>query len=574
MEPEHLIHVAAGRRPADLVLRNGRIVNVVSNEIHEGDVAIVGDRIVGIGDYQGKETVDLAGHYICPGFIDGHVHIESTMLTVYEFAKVVVTHGTTAVVADPHEIANVMGSEGIRFMLSSSKYCPIHVYVMLSSCVPASQFESAGAELSAIDLLPLLSDEWVLGLAEVMNYPSVVAGTGEIVNKLKVARGRVIDGHAPGLSGKALNAYVAAGVQSDHECTTVEEAREKLRLGLHIMIREGSAARNLDALLPLVTPETADRFIFVTDDKDVDDLRAEGHIDYMVRRAIAQGVPPVTAIKMAAFTAARYFGLHDQGVVAPGHKASLAILEDLKDCRVSRVYQSGKLIALDGQYVETDSRRPRTPILRSTVNVHWLEPEHLAVQVDHTADTVKVRVIDVAEASIVTRHSVEQVPVVGGRISADPARDLAKLAVIERHQASGNVGLGFVRGFGLQGGALASSVAHDSHNLVVVGTNDADMFAAAVHVVKIRGGFCVVKDGQVLADVPLPIAGLMSTEPAEVLSQQLQELNEAARKLQCRLRRPFMTLSFLSLSVIGSLKLTDQGLIDVDRFERIDLVVP
>jgi len=572
MEPEHLINVAMGRKPADLVLRNGRIVNVLSNEILEGNVAIADDRIVGIGEYEGAETVDLAGQYICPGFIDGHVHIESSMLSVFEFAKVVVVRGTTAVVADPHEIANVMGAEGIRFILSSSKYCPIHVYAMLSSCVPASEFESSGAELSAIDLLPLLTDEWVLGLAEVMNYQGVLSGAEEVVDKLKVARGRVIDGHAPGLFGKELNAYIASGVQSDHECTTAKEAYEKLRLGMHIMIREGSAARNLDALLPLVTPETVERFMFVTDDKEVDDLQTEGQIDHMVRRAIAAGTAPILAIKMAGFTAARYFGLRGEGAVAPGYRASLAILEDLEHCRVSRVYQSGKLVALDGEYIETGSRKPHTPILRSAVNVQWLEPGQLAIDVDSDADAVKVHVIEVMEASIVTDRAIEEMPVVGGRISADPARDIAKLAVIERHQASGNIGLGFARGFGLQGGALASSVAHDSHNLVVIGTNDADMFAAAVHLVKIRGGFCVIKDGKVLADVPLPIAGLMSNEPADTLIEQLRGVNDAARKLQCKLRRPFMALSFLSLSVIGSLKLTDKGLIDVDRFKRIDLV--
>ncbi|MCK4658846.1 MAG: adenine deaminase [Phycisphaerae bacterium] len=572
MEPEQIIDIAAGREPAELVLRNGHIVNVVSNEILQADVAIAGESIVGIGEYEGAEIVDLGGQYICPGFIDGHVHIESSMLSVFEFAKVVVAHGTTAVVADPHEIANVLGAEGIRFILSSSKYCPIHVYMMLSSCVPASQFESSGGELSAIDLLPLFSDEWVLGLAEVMNYPGVVNRVEEVVDKLKVAYGRVIDGHAPGLSGKDLNAYVASGVQSDHECSTAEEAREKLRLGMYIMIREGGAARNLDALLPLVTPETVDRFIFVTDDKDVTDLLAEGQIDHMVRRAIAQGIPPIFAIKMAGFTAARYFGLRGVGAVAPGYKASLVVLEDLKDCRVSRVYHMGKLVAADGQYVESDAPSPHKPIVRSTVNIHWLKPEHLAIDVGSEADTVSAHIIEAREGSIVTGRGIEEMPVVGGRISADPARDIAKLAVIERHQASGNVGLGFVRGFGLQGGAIASSVAHDSHNLVVAGTNDADMFTAAVHIVRIRGGFCVVKDGKVLADVPLPIAGLMSNEPAEVLSRQLQAVNDAARKLQCKLRRPFMALSFLSLSVIGSLKLTDQGLVDVDRFERIDLI--
>ncbi|MCP4592130.1 MAG: adenine deaminase [bacterium] len=572
MDPDQIVEIATGRQPADLVLKNGRIVNVLSNEIHEGDVAIAGEYIVGIGEYEGAESVDLGGQYVCPGFIDGHVHIESSMLSVFEFAKLTAARGTTAVVADPHEIANVLGAEGIRFMLSSSKYCPIHVYVMLSSCVPASQFESAGGELGAIDLLPLLSDPWVVGLAEMMNYPGVVGGAEDVMDKLKVARGRVIDGHAPGLSGKDLNAYIASGVQSDHECTTVDEAREKLRLGMHIMVREGSAARNLDALLPLVTPETADRFIFVTDDKDVDDLRSEGHIDCMVRRAIEYGIPPIRAIRMAGYTAACYFGLRDLGAVAPGYRASLTVLDDLQACRVTQVYQSGTLVAREGQYVDSHARGPHRPILRSTVNVHWLEPDQLAVGVDSSAETVKIHLIETEDGSIVTGRSLEEMPVVGGRLSADPARDIAKLAVIERHQASGSVGLGFVRGFGMQSGAIASSVAHDSHNLVVSGTNDADMFAAAVHLVKIRGGFCVVKDGKVLADVPLPIAGLMSNEPADVLSAQLRTLNEAAKKLGCTLRRPFMTLSFLSLSVIGSLKVTDQGLIDVDRFERIELV--
>jgi adenine deaminase len=572
MDPERLISVASGREPADLVLRNGRIVNVLSNEIHDGDVAIAGERIVGIGEYEGAEVVDLGGRYVCPGFIDGHVHIESSMLTVHEFARLAVIHGTTAVVADPHEIANVMGTEGIRFILSSSKYCPIHVYLMLSSCVPASPFESAGGELNAIDLLPFLSDAWVLGLGEVMDYHSVLSGAENVIDKLKVARGRVIDGHAPGLSGKALTAYIASGVQSDHECTTAEEAHEKLRQGMVIMIREGSAAKNLDALVPMVTPETADRFMFVTDDRDVEDLSTEGQIDNMVRRAIGHGVPPIQAIRMAGPNAARYFGLQGVGAVAPGFRASLTVLDDLKECRVSRVYQSGRLVACDGQAIENEQRKPHVPILRSTVNVHWLEPEQLAINLDTDAESVQVHVIDVFESSIVTGRSIESMPVVGGHIGADPARDIVKLAVIERHQASGNIGLGFARGFGLRNGAIASSIAHDSHNLVVAGTNDADMFAAAVHLVKLRGGLCVVLDGGVLADVPLPIAGLMSTEPAELLRERLRELHAAARKLRCTLHRPFMTLSFLSLSVIGSLKLTDRGLIDVDRFEQIDLV--
>ena len=571
MDLKNRIDVAAGRVPADLVLKNGRIVNVLSSEIHEGDVAIAGDRIAGIGSYDGRENVDLKGQFVCPGFIDAHVHIESSMLSVPEFARVVAAHGTTAVVTDPHEIANVMGAEGIRFMLSSSKYCPIFVYVMVSSSVPASRFESSGADLSALDILPLLSDRWVLGLAEVMDYPGVVAGNEECLDKLKVVDRRLVDGHAPGLSGHDLCAYVAAGIASDHECTTIEEAREKLRLGMHIMIRDGSQARDLDNLLPLVQPDTLDRFMFVTDDKDVEDLLEDGHIDGIIRRAVAGGLNPVHAIKLATINPARYFGLHQLGAVAPGRLACLAVLDDLERCHVTRVYQAGQIIAEDGVAFDRDAAKRRRQILRSSINVHWLEAKEFAIPApdDNECD---VHVIEVQEGRIETRRSIERLRPIGGQLHADPKRDLCKLAVVERHQASGNVGLGFVRGIGLSAGAIASSVAHDSHNLIVAGTNDHDMFAAAVHVVKMRGGFCVVKDGRVLADVPLPIAGLMCESDAETLSARLRTLHEAAHALDIKLRRPFMALSFVSLSVIGALKLTDQGLIDVERFERIDLI--
>jgi len=567
------VDVAAGRRPADVVLKGGHIVNVLSGEIHDGDVALAGDRIAGIGEYRGRETVELGGQYVCPGFIDGHVHIESSMLSVPEFAKLVVTHGTVAVVTDPHEIANVMGSEGIRFMLSSSKYCPIFVYVMASSCVPASRFESAGAELTALDIQPLLADRWVLGLAEMMDYHGVVAGNTDCLEKLAVAAERVIDGHAPGLSGAELCAYAACNIGSDHECTTAEEAREKLRLGLHIMIREGSQARDLDALLPLVVPENHDRFFFVTDDKQVDDLLAEGHIDYMVRRAIAGGLNPVHAIKLASYNAARYFRLEGLGAVAPGKLASLAVLEDLKDCRVTRVYHAGRLVALDGAAIDRDAGKRKPQILRSSINVQWLEPGQFAVRAKAgSGETCAVHVIEVSDGSLVTGRAIERLSVRAGQVLPDPRRDIAKVAVIERHQASGKIGLGFVRGFGLAGGALASSVGHDSHNLVVVGTCDEDIFTAAVHVVKIRGGLCVVRNGEVLAEVPLPIGGLMSTADPLTLSEQMRRARAAAAKLEVGLRKPFMALSFLSLSVIGALKVTDQGLVDVERFKLIDVV--
>ncbi len=572
MELKKRIDVAAGRQPADLVLKNGRIVNVLSCEIHEGDVAIAGDRIAGIGRYEGEQTVDLAGRYVCPGFIDAHVHIESSMLSVPEFAKVVVAHGTTAVITDPHEIANVMGAEGIRFMLSSSKYCPIYVYFMASASVPASDFESAGGELRALDLHPFLSDRWVLGLAEMMNYHGVIAGDPECLDKLLLTDNRPIDGHAPGLTGHDLCAYVTAGISTDHECTTIEEAREKLRLGMSIMIREGSQARNLDALLPLVQLDTLDRFMFATDDKDVDDLLAEGHIDHIIRRAVATGMNPVHAVKLATINPARHFGLDHLGAVAPHRLATFAILDDLEQCRVDRVFQAGQLVYADGQVLEIDQGVRRPKMLRGSINVHWIEPEHFAINAPGDGE-FDVHVIEVMEDRIETGRSIARIRADGGQLGADPKRDLCKLAVVERHMASGNVGLGFVRGFGFSSGAIASSVSHDAHNLVIAGTNDHDMYVAAVHIVKIRGGFCVVKQGQVLGEVPLPIAGLMSTVDAQTLSGQLRVLHEAAQALDGKLRRPFMALSFLSLSVIGELKLTDQGLIDVGKFELIDLLV-
>ncbi|MCH7703304.1 MAG: adenine deaminase [Planctomycetes bacterium] len=572
MELEQLIEVAAGRRPADLVLRGGNVVNVLSHEVYPADVAFAGDVIAGVGHYEAEEEVDVSGQYICPGFIDAHVHIESSMLSVPEFAKTVVVHGTTAVVADPHEIANVTGLEGIRYILSTSKYCPVQVYIMLSSCVPASHLESAGAELDAVDLLPLFSDPWVLGLAEVMNYVGVVAGDEDVLDKLKIARPGVIDGHAPGLSGRELSAYAAAGIGSDHECTTAAQAHERLRLGMHVMIREGSQARNLDALLPLVTAENADRFMFVTDDKDVTDLLNEGQIDCMVRRAIAAGLPPTRALRMASYNAARYFGMDKVGAIAPGFRASVAVLEDLETCRISRVYQGGRLVAVDGACVELPTPRKHPAVLRSTINIHWLEEEHFAVRTSGDGPA-KVHMIGLIEDQINTLRTIEQLTVVDGRVQCDPSRDLLKLAVVERHHASGHIGLGFVHGFGFTEGAVGSSVAHDAHNLVIVGTNDADIYAAAVHLVRMRGGLCVVRGGQVMADVPLPIAGLMSDVPAQELSAGLDALHRAAQEIGGTLRRPFMALSFLTLSVIGSLKLTDQGLIDVERFEAIDLLV-
>ncbi|MBI5765575.1 MAG: adenine deaminase [Planctomycetes bacterium] len=570
-----LIDVAAGRRPADLVLRNGRIVNVVSNEIHEGDVAIFGERIAGIGRYEGATSIDLQGRYVCPGLIDAHVHIESSMLSVPEFARTVAAHGTTSVVADPHEFANVMGTEGISYVLRTAKYAPINVYVMLSSCVPASPLESAGAELTAEDLEPFLGNPWVLGLAEMMNYPGVVHSQGEVLEKIIACRNRVIDGHAPSLSGQPLTAYVASGIMSDHECITANEAAEKLRQGLCIMIREGSQTRNLAALLPLVTAATADRFMFCTDDKDVRELLSEGQIDHMIRKAIGMGMPPTLAIRLATHSTARYFGMRQLGAVLPGYQADLAVFDDLKNCRVTEVFHRGSLVAENGRCTVAAAQQEGRGAMRSSVNTHWIAATDFAIKHEPAGSAEKppaVHVIHVMENRIDTERSIEVAATRNGEFVADPDRDLAKMIVIERHRASGEIGRAFVRGFNLRSGAIASTVAHDAHNLIIVGMNDDDMALAAIHLVKLHGGLVVVNKGRILADVALPIAGLVSDQPAEKVSEKLTTLADAAKSLGCTLDQPFMALSFLSLSVIGKLKLTNQGLIDVEKFERIPLV--
>ncbi len=569
MSLKKLVDVGAGRREADLVIRGGRIVNVLSMEVHDGDVAIFDGRIAGIGDYKGRETVDVKGQYLVPGLIDGHVHIESSMLSVPEFSKVVCACGTAVVVTDPHEIANVLGVDGIRYMIESSAGVPLDVFVMLSSCVPASHFESAGATLMAKDLEPLLDEPRVLGLAEMMNFPGVVMGDAECLAKVEMTGDRPVDGHAPGLRGIGLCAYAASGIGSDHECTTAEEAAEKLRMGMRIMIREGSQARNLDALLPLVKPETLDRFFFVTDDKTVDDLLAEGHIDHLVRRAIGKGMNPLHAVRLATYNAANWFGLKDFGAIAPGRVASIACVDDLKTFKVTKVWHRGTLVAEDGAFVGTVSGGGSSKQVTGTMNAAAFDAGCFRVASD--GDT-RVHVIEVLEDRIDTQRSVEAISSVDGELRADPSRDLAKIAVIERHHATGRVGVGFVRGFGFENGALASSVGHDAHNLVVTGTNDEDMCVAARWLVEIGGGFCIAQGGKVLADVPLPIGGLMSDVDAKTLDGQFHTLREAAGRLPSKLRHPYMALAFLSLSVIGSLKITDRGLVDVDKFELTGLV--
>jgi len=567
MDLSEMIRVARGEVTADILLKNARIINVFSGEIHEGHVAIANSQIVGIGNYQARQEIDLAGHYLCPGFIDAHVHIESSMVTIPQFTRAVLPRGTTSVVADPHEIANVLGLDGIRYMLESSKYNPLSVYLTLSSCVPATDMETAGASLRAFDIFPYFTEKWVVGLAEMMNYPGVLSRDLDVLDKLKVAQrhGKRIDGHAPGLSGRDLAAYIATGVSSDHECTTVEEAREKLRLGMYIMIREASGAHNLLDLLPLVTPANSRHFVFVTDDRHPADLLDEGHIDHLVRLAIHAGLDPVTAIQMVTINPAEYYGLNDKGAIVPGRRADLVVFDNFDNFRVEKVFRGGQQVAENGHLLSTVAP-PRQVSVRSSVNINWKD-----INLEVAADGTRLRVIELVPDQITTRQRVEEATLDNGLAVTDTDRDLLKLAVIERHLASGRCAVGFVRGFGLKRGALASSVAHDSHNIIVVGTNDRDMIAAAQEIETMRGGLAAVDHGQVKARLALPVAGLMSDQPIEIVRKQMDDLLVVTRAMGSPLPNPFMALSFLALPVIPELKLTDKGLVDVNQFQFVPL---
>jgi len=572
MELPAILAVARGDRPADLLLRKAGLVNVFSGEVHATEIAIAGGVIAGFGrGYEALEEIDLDGRFVAPGFLDAHVHIESSMVPPAEFARAVVPRGVTTVVTDPHEIANVLGLTGICFMLDESEGAPLDVLVNAPSCVPATHLETSGARLEADDLAILLSHPRVLGLAEVMNYPGVIAGSEEVLAKLRVFRGRPIDGHCPGLSGHRLSAYAAAGIGNDHECTAVDEALDKLRAGLTIFLREATNARNLRALLPLVSPLTERRLCLCTDDRHPADLLEEGSIDHLIRIAIAGGVDPVVAIRMATLNTAEHYGLRDRGAIAPGRRADLVVFRDLAAPRAEMVFRGGRLVARNGKLLSDDQPgRPRRviPALPPTVHV---DPEKLDFSIRATGSGV--RVIGVIPDQLVTESLVMDASLRDGHAVADPGRDLLKMAVVERHRGTGRMGLGFVRGIGLKRGAIASTVAHDHHNLVVIGADDASMRTAALAVAKSSGGLAAAEGENVLALLPLPLAGLMPDRAIEEVRDGMRALLEAAHSLGTALHDPFMAMSFLALEVIPALKLTDLGLVDVERFEVVPLFV-
>ncbi len=565
MELEEFIMVAQGRRPADLVLRNANLVDVFTGEIHLIDIIICDERIVALGSgYESERVIDLRGKYVCPGFIDAHVHIESAMVPPREFANAVIPHGVTTVIADPHEIANVLGLEGIRFMLQDAKYGPLSMYINAPSCVPSTHMETSGAQLEFYDLATLLMNPWVLGLGEVMNYPGVIMGDRRVLQKIQTYSGRVIDGHSPAVRGKELNAYVAAGILSDHECTTYEEALEKMRLGMTIFIREATNAHNLKALLPLLKEQNK-RVCFCTDDRQPHDLLEQGTIDYIIRSAVSQGIDPICAIRAATINPAEYFRLYDRGAIVPGRRADLVVFSDLKDIQLEQVFRGGRLAAEHGHMLFWERSMKHTKT-RGTINVR-LEKLDFSIPVTGS----KMRVIGIRKDDLITDSLVEEPCVQSGLAVADAERGLTKLAVIERHLGSGRVGLGFVKGLGLKKGAIAGTVAHDSHNLIVAGMDDTSMYTAVKAITTMQGGMVVTENDSILEQLPLPIAGLMSDQPIEVVADQHRRLNQAAENLGSDLHDPFMAMSFMALPVIPSLKLTDMGLVDVDRFELTNL---
>ncbi len=570
MSLRYRIDVAAGREPADLLLENARVISVFADRIISTSVAIADGVIAGFGDYRARKKIDLRGGYLSAGLIDSHIHIESTLLAPSEFARCVVPRGTTAVVADPHEIANVLGTAGIKWMLAATEGLPLDVFMVLPSCVPASRFESSAQRLDAAALKALAGLPRVVGIGEVMDFPGVIAGRRDLLSKIRLIPGMRVDGHAPGLTGKDLYAYIAAGIHSDHESTRAAEAEEKLAAGLHIMIREGTTEKNLKELSRIVTPASSHRCFFCSDDRSARDLLTHGHMDDILRRAVAAGIPPVTALQMATNNAPYYFRLkHRMGAVAVGYVADLVVFDDLRRFRARMVFKRGRIVARDGELV-APCRLKSAPRKANAMRVKGLASARLRIGASRT---VRARAIRIVPGQIITREEIVTMRPREGEISADTSRDILKLALFERHHATGRMGVGLVCGFGLTHGALASTINHDAHNLIVVGTNDDDMIAAAEALVACGGGLAAVQSGRTVGLLPLPIAGLMSDMHAQDVVEAYSRICKAASKLGAALPDPFLTLSFLGLSVIPELRLTDRGLLDVRQRRLVPLFV-
>lgn len=570
------ILVAGRKQPADLVIQGGTIVNVFTGEPMQGDIAITDGVIAGIGTYEGKKTVQAHGKWIIPGLIDGHVHIESSMLTPQEFAKVVIQHGVTTVITDPHEIGNVAGTGGIQYMLDRSDQQPVDIYTMMPSCVPSTSFETNGVTLRAEDLNPLYKHPKVRGLAEVMDFPALAGAEPDMLQKIADAHaaGKLLDGHAAGIASEDLNIYMAAGIRTDHECVSVEEARQRLELGMYLMIREGTVAKDLKALLPAVTAHNARRCLFVTDDKLIDDLLDEGSVDHNVRLAIQQGMDPIMAIQIASINAAECFRLYDRGAIAPGYMADLLIIDDLQTLSIHQVYKRGVCVVDHGKLAQDAFPAPTQNTAMTAaltrLNAAPIDIEQLAIPLT----TDRCHIIELVPNSLVTRHIQETVDMHEGCFQISMANDQLKLVVVERHHATGNIGRAIVKGFQFQRGAIVSTVAHDSHNIIAAGTSDQDILTAVQHVISIHGGLAVVADGEVLASLPLPVGGLLSEQPYEQVYEQMMQLNAALKQIGAPEHfNPFLTLSFLALPVIPNIKLTDQGLFGFASYGHIDIEV-
>ena len=556
------ISCGKGDEVADIVLRGGKIFDLITGELLEGDVAIVGKTIVGTCDhYSANKIIDVSGLTLVPGFIDTHLHIESSMLTPFEFDRCVTPRGVTTAICDPHEIANVIGLDGIKYFQRASEFTLMDIKVQLSSCVPSTDMETSGANITAAELKSVMNHSSGIGLAEFMNYPGVINGDPEVINKLNLFHGKHIDGHAPLLSGTELNAYITAGISTEHEATTASEALEKLKKGMRILIREGSVSKDLDALAEILTERTSPYICLCTDDRNPLDIAEYGHIDYMIRKLISKGISPLAVYRAASISGAEAFGLKDRGLISPGKRADIVALSDLEECNI-------KLVVCGGKPIDKESfltRKTLPPVARNSVN----PPTIYTTSFCTSETTEETNVIGIIEGKILTDHLKENISIVNGDKLPDISRDLLRVTVIERHGKNGNVSNGFVKGFGLKSGAIASTVCHDHHNIISVGTNYADMELAIKHLSKIEGGFVIASEGKILAELALPIAGLMSLQPFELVQSQLSKLRRIAKNLGVTLEEPFLQLAFLALPVIPNLKITDKGLVDVNKFKLI-----